>query len=72
MGTTEMRDESRLLTCTVTYNPIGNITNVFGKEKRKCKGLKMPEYAYWKNLLLRHNLDLMHVEKESVRQSGGI
>lgn len=73
-GTVEIWDPPRFLTGTEIYNCVSCITNVFGKSKTKKRRTNTNEdnwekrsiffaLSYWKDLLLRHNLDLMHVER---------
>lgn len=51
-------------------NSLQNIDNVFGKNQKKSnngpwnKRSIFFELPYWQHNLLRHNLDVMHIEKK--------
>lgn len=78
-GNQEVRDAPLPLSSSQIVDQLQNVKNEFGKSNHSCKGKRkqgrdiMPHnwkkksiffsLPYWENLLIRHNLDVMHIEK---------
>jgi len=76
-GETEMRPPPKLLSGTALLNQMEGLDVIFGKhpetkKKNKRKGDEVMPWSkksiffrlpYWDHLLVRHNLDVMHIEK---------
>jgi hypothetical protein len=72
-GNTEKRRPPPHLTSHEVYEIVKDVHIVLGKQKRTSKNIKEDdmwkkqsifwELSYWKDLDVRHSIDLMHVEK---------
>lgn len=74
-GTQELRDAPVPLSGSMVLQQLQNIENKFGKLEKKKGGKNINlqhnwkkksiffSLPYWENILLRHNLDAMHIEK---------
>ncbi|WMV46923.1 hypothetical protein MTR67_040308 [Solanum verrucosum] len=71
-GKTEFRPPPPLLKGTDVFNSLQDFENVFGKKRKRSNDVPWKkrsiffELPYWKHNLLRHNLDVMHIEKNIV------
>ncbi|KAH0729589.1 hypothetical protein KY290_000721 [Solanum tuberosum] len=71
-GKIEFRPPPPLLKGTDVLNSLQNFENVFGKKRKRSndgpwkKRSIFFELPYWQHNLLRHNLDVMHIEKNIV------
>ncbi|KAH0655532.1 hypothetical protein KY285_030414 [Solanum tuberosum] len=71
-GKTEFRPPPLLLKGTDVLNSLQDFENVFGKKRKRSndgpwkKRSIFFELPYWQHNLLRHNLDVMHIEKKIV------
>ncbi|XP_052107465.1 uncharacterized protein LOC127740505 [Arachis duranensis] len=73
-GKTELRSPPQLLDGTTVFHILQGVDNSFGKKQRKAKnGISnwkkrsiFFDLPYWKFNMFRHNLDVMHIEKNIV------
>ncbi|WMV58610.1 hypothetical protein MTR67_051995 [Solanum verrucosum] len=71
-GKSEFRPPPPLLKGTNVFNSLQDFENIFGKKRKRSndgpwkKRSIFFELPYWKHNLLRHNLDVMHIEKNIV------
>ncbi|XP_019255072.1 PREDICTED: uncharacterized protein LOC109233652 [Nicotiana attenuata] len=71
-GKTEFRPPPPLLKGTDVLNSLQNFNNVFGKKRKRTndgpwkKRSIFFELPYWQHNSLRHNLDVMHIDKNIV------
>ena len=71
-GKSEHRPPPPLLKGTEAFSHLKNMDNVFGKKKKKSKDGPWKkrsiffELPYWQHNTSRHNLDVMHIEKNIV------
>ncbi|KAH0701906.1 hypothetical protein KY285_016184 [Solanum tuberosum] len=71
-GKTEFRPPPPFLKGTDVLNSLQDFENVFGKKRKRSndgpwkKKSIFFELPYWQHNLLRHNLDVMHIEKNIV------
>ncbi|XP_020994157.1 uncharacterized protein LOC107479503 [Arachis duranensis] len=70
-GKTELKDPPRMLTGEKVLDMLKLVDNAFGKTQNKIKGQWKKrsiffELPYWHHYMIRHNLDVMHIEKNVV------
>ncbi|WMV25531.1 hypothetical protein MTR67_018916 [Solanum verrucosum] len=71
-GKTELRPPPPFLKGTDVLNNLQDFENVFGKKRKRSNDGPLEkrsiffELPYWQHNLLRHNLDVMHIEKNIV------
>ncbi|WMV24979.1 hypothetical protein MTR67_018364 [Solanum verrucosum] len=71
-GKTEFRPSPSSLKGTDVLNSLHDFENVFGKKRKRSNDVPWKkrsiffELPYWQHNLLRHNLDVMHIEKNIV------
>ncbi|XP_038679433.1 uncharacterized protein LOC119980710 [Tripterygium wilfordii] len=71
-GNCEFRSSSPLLSGNDIINQIGDVNVISGKKRRKAETSNRNQWKkhsiffslpYWKDIMVRHNLDVMHIEK---------